>query len=267
MPTRHGRHTSERHSRRKGRGGKIVWLLVLTLAAGLLSAYALSQATGTSRADAPNPSPTRTEGPGAGPAFEDTVVKIDVLGDSYTAGSDEGGSGAANWTRLVGTRLTDGGDTVELNVMAQPGAGYTTRGNAGLHFREIATLRLREDADIVLILGSRNDGVQTGDAMYTAAKSLYADIRTRAPGARVIAVGPAVDPVPDFIQANNEAMARAAVEEDVRYVDALADGWFSDGGTAFFSEDGVHPTDAGHEYLAEKILPLLQETLREIQPA
>ncbi|WP_146363578.1 SGNH/GDSL hydrolase family protein [Arthrobacter yangruifuii] len=271
MPTRHGRHTSKpRSRRRKRRGRNIVWFLVLAMAAGLVSAYALTQSTGTSRADDPRPSSTSTGvSPGAGPAVADSVVKIDVLGDSYTAGSVEGGRGAANWTRLVGTRFTDRGDTVELNVMAQPGSGYIARGNAGLHFREIVTLRLREDADVVLVFGSRNDGVQTDDAMYTAAKSLYADIRDRAPSARIIAVGPAwgEESAPDFIRANNEAMARAASEEDVRYVDAIAAGWFAGDSTGLISEDGIHPTDAGHDYLAGKIFPLLADAMREMRTA
>ncbi|MCC3302929.1 SGNH/GDSL hydrolase family protein [Arthrobacter sp. zg-Y895] len=271
MPTRHGRHISKRRSRRRRQGRKFVWFLVLAVTAGLVSAYALSQAPGTtSRTLSPRPSSTSTPGsPGTGEVFADSVVKIDVLGDSYTAGSVEGGRGAANWTRLVGTRFTDRGDTVELNVMAQPGSGYIARGNEGLAFREIATLRLREDTDVVLVFGSRNDGLQTDDAMYVAAKSLYSDVRDRAPGARIVAVGPVwpQDTAPDFIQANNEAMARAASEEDVRYVDALAAGWFAGDNTGLLSEDGVHPTDVGHDYLAGKIFPLLEDALREVRAA
>ena len=270
MPTRHGRHTSKRRPRprRRRHGRRVVWFLALAVAAGLVSAYALSQVTAAGRALGPGPTLTSPEGSGADRALTDAAVKIDVLGDSYVAGTVEGGLGPANWTRLVGTRFSEHGDTVDLNVMAQPGAGYIARGNEGLMFREIATLRLREDADIVLVFGSRNDGVQTDDAMYSAAQALYADIAKRAPGARIIAVGPvaAGDPSQDFAQANNEAMARAAGGEDVRFVDAPAGGWFAGDTTGLLSADGVHPTDGGHEYLAEKLFPLLEEALREVRP-
>lgn len=268
MPTRRGNRRFKHRSRARY-ARKIIWFTVLAVAAGMVSAYALSQAGETGSASDPRPSSNSPADPGTENAVPDTVVKIDVLGDSFVAGSVEGGSGAANWTRLVGTRFTDGGDTVELNVMAQPGSGYIARGNAGQLFREVATLRLREDADVVLVVGSRNDGDQTDDAMYQAAKVLYTDIRNRAPDARIIAVGPvwAGDAAPDYIQDNNEAMARAAGEDGVHYVDALAEGWFAEDKAGLISNNGVHPTDLGHEYLATKIFPLLEDAVNEVPPA
>lgn len=268
MPTRRGNHRFK-HGPRRSYVRRVLGFLLLAVAAGLVSAYALSQAGQTSSAGNPRQSASSTPGPGTETVVPDTVVKIDVLGDSFVAGSVEGGMGSANWTRLVGTRFTDGGDTVELNVMAQPGAGYIARGNAGQLFREIATLRLREDADVVLVVGSRNDGDQTGEAMYLAAKALYADIRSRASNARIIAVGPVWpdENPPEYIRANGEAMARAADEEGLSYIDALADGWFAEATPGLISGNGIHPTDLGHEYLARKMFPLLEEALREVKSA
>ena len=266
MPTRRRNHRFKNRPRRRF-ARQILWVAVLALAAGLVSAYALSQGRDPRAANDPSPVSSSTAGAGTEKAVPAEVVKIDVLGDSFVAGSVEGGSGTANWTRLVGTRFTAEGDTVELNVMAQPGSGYITRGNAGQLFREIATLRLREDADVVLVVGSRNDGEQTDEAMYQAAKSLYTDIQNRAPDAQIIAVGPIWpnDTPPDTIRANSGAMARAAGEEKVRYVDALADGWFAGDDAGLISDNGVHPTDLGHEYLAEKMFPLLEEALRQVR--
>lgn len=268
MPTRPANHRFK-HRRRGRYARNILWFMVLAVAAGIVSTYALSQAGETSSASGPRPSSNSAAERGTEEAVPIKVVKIDVLGDSFVAGSVEGGSGAANWTRLVGTRFTDGGATVELNVMAQPGAGYIARGNAGQFFREVATVRLREDADVVLVVGSRNDDDQTDEAMYQAAKALYTDIRNRAPDARIIAVGPvwAGDAAPDYIQDNNETMARAAGEEEVRYVDALADGWFAEENAGLISDNGIYPTDLGHEYLSTKIFPLLEDALNEMRPA
>lgn len=259
MPTSREVRRTSYFSRR--RWPRALGFLVLLAAASLLSFYALSnsdQAIGDPRTG------TAAEGPAV-----PKVPQLDILGDSYVAGSSEGGIGPANWTRLVGTRFYEQGPQVEMSVMAQPGSGYLTRGATDLVFREAATLRLRSTADVVVVFGSRNDGRQTDMAMYQAAKMLYSDIHDIAPQAKVVVFGPVwVDAdVPDFISANNAAMARAAAEEDVQYIDALAEGWFAGSEQGLIGEDGIHPTDVGHAYLAEKIFPVLNEVIRNLPPA
>ncbi|MBD7996089.1 SGNH/GDSL hydrolase family protein [Arthrobacter sp. Sa2CUA1] len=259
MPTR---HTTRRSSRVRSRGPRILGLMVLALAAVLLSLYALSTsqsgpATGVAPRDTGRAAP-----PSAVPEPV-SVPRIEILGDSYVGSSAEGGKGLSNWTSLVGTRFHGGSTPVEINPVAQPGSGYIARGATGLVFREAATQRLSPEADVVLVFGSRNDGRQSDPVMYEAARALYSDLRTLTPKAQIVVVGPVwVDGnVPDFIAANNEAMARAAADEGVRYVDALAEGWFAGTDGSLIGLDGVHPTDAGHAYLAEKIYPLLAETV------
>jgi lysophospholipase L1-like esterase len=44
------------------------------------------------------------------------------------------------------------------------------------------------------------------------------------------------------------------------FVDPLAEGWFV-GRPELIGADGVHPTDAGHAYMAEKIAPLIRSQL------
>lgn len=240
--------------------------MVLLLAAGLVTFYALARSaeaagdpeqTGPSRAGTARAQSVR-------PAAAD-VPQIEILGDSYVSGSDEGGRDAANWTRIIGTRFHDAGKPVEMNVMAQPGSGYLTRGASGLNFRETAAVRIRPTADVVVVFGSRNDGRQTDEAMYNAAKSLYSVIRDTAPQAEIVVFGPVWvnGKAPEFITANNAAMAQAAAEEGVRYIDTNADRWFTGSGKNLIGADGVHPTDDGHGYIATKIFPVLDETLRE----
>lgn len=246
---------------RRHRWPRILGFALLLLAAGLITLYALSESAGAGSA------PRATAGTPA--ALGRQVPQIDILGDSYVAGSAEGGRDEANWTRLAGTRFNDENAQVEVNVIAQPGSGYITRGTSGLVFREAATLRLRTTADVVLVFGSRNDGVQTDEAMYEAARALYSDIRDIAPQARVVVIGPVwVDAnVPNFIAANNAAMARAAADENLRYIDALEEGWFVDAGEGLIGTDGIHPTNEGHAYLASKVFPLLQEEIAKLDPA
>ena len=244
---------------KRRRWPRILGFAMLVLAAGALALYALSQ---SSNAGAAAPSPSESS-----PVVRHTP-QIDILGDSYVGGSAEGGRGGANWTRLVGTRFYEAGAQVELNVMAQPGSGYIARGTTGLVFREAATQRLRPSSDVVVVFGSRNDGRQTEQAMYEASRLLYADIHRIAPQAQVVVIGPVwVDAnVPDFIVANNAAMARAAEQENVTYIDAIAGGWFAEGGQDLIGADGIHPTDAGHSYLASKIFPLVQEAIGNPEP-
>lgn len=261
MPTH--RREVRRSSRSRRRWPTVLGFLALLAAAGWLTFYALSQSTDANG----SPRPASTGAPGT--VVPGKVPQIDIVGDSYVAGSAEGGTGAENWTKLIGSRFNARGQQVEMNVMALPGSGYLARGSTDLVFRETATLRLRPTADVVMVFGSRNDGRQTDKAMYQAAKSLYSDIHEIAPQAKVVVVGPAwVDAeVPDFIAANNVTMARAAEEENVQYIDALAEGWFAGSEEGLIGEDGIHPTDAGHAYLAGKLFPVLNDMVRDLTPA
>lgn len=254
MPTRRGNHTASARSKR-ARAPKSLLLLLLAVLAGLISAYSLSQSGSDQASETKAPAST----PGAAPEL---AARIDILGDSYVGGSDEGGKGLSNWTSLAGTRFYEEGTPVELNPVALPGSGYVTRGLTGLAFHE-ATAQLSPEADVVLVFGSRNDGRQTDAAMYEAARTLYTELQALAPKAEIIVVGPVwVDAnVPSSISSNNQAMARAAADTGVRYVDALAEGWFAGSDSTLIGADGVHPTNAGHAYLADKIYPILAETV------
>ena len=147
---------------------------------------------------------------GAPQAARPTVPNIDIIGDSYVGGSDEGGYGAANWTKIVGSRFYSESRPVDMNVTAVPGGGYITRGPDKATFAEAATTNLRSSADLVLVFGSRNDGKQDAATMAAAATDLYAKIRERAPHAKLIVVGPAWvnENVPDFITGNTRGDLR-----------------------------------------------------------
>ena len=246
---------------------RILGFIALLAAAGLVSIYALTQtaeASDDQQPDGARPTASSQSTPSPRPTAE-KVPQIEIVGDSYVSGSAEGGRGEAGWTRIIGSRFHDKARPVELNVMAEPGAGYLTRGASGRVFGETAELGLRPTADVVVLFGSRNDGRQTDRAMYGAAKSLYSAIHEKAPQAQIVVFGPVWvgGKVPDFIAANNAAMARAAAEEGVQYIDTNAEGWFSGAAADLIGADGIHPTDEGHAYLAAKIFPVLDKLVRE----
>lgn len=196
-------------------------------------------------------------------ATRPAVPDVDIIGDSYVGGSEEGGYGAANWTKIVGSRFYSDSRPVDMNVTAVPGAGYITRGPDKATFAEAATTNLRSSADLVLVFGSRSDGRQDEATMTGAANELYAKIRERAPQAKLIVVGPAwVDEnVPDFITSNTKSVEAAAAGAGAVFVSPLAEGWFFGADARFIGADGVHPTDAGHQYMAEKMFALISRNL------
>ena len=191
------------------------------------------------------------------------VPNIDIIGDSYVAGSDQGGYGQANWTKVVGSRFYSESRPVDMNVIGHPGAGYVVRGSDKLTFGEAANISLRSTADLVLVFGSRNDGKQDPTAMAAAATDLFARVRERAPQAKLVVVGPAwVDQrVPDFIVADSQAIARAAAAAGATFVNPLSEGWFFGADAKYIGSDGVQPTDAGHQYLAAKMYDLISKNL------
>ncbi|WP_346959349.1 SGNH/GDSL hydrolase family protein [uncultured Arthrobacter sp.] len=196
-------------------------------------------------------------------ASRGTVPNIDIIGDSYVAGSDQGGYGAANWTKIVGSRFYAEARPVDMNVIAHAGAGYIVRGPEKVTFTEAATTSLRSTADLVVVFGSRNDGRQDPANMKAAATELFSEIRDRAPQAKLIVVGPAWvdDKVPDFIVADSQALAGAAAAAGVPFVNPLSEGWFFGADAKYIGADGVQPTDAGHEYLAGKMYKLISANL------
>ena len=229
---------------------------LLAVAAVLVAVLAM-----TSRENGPVPS--------AAPAVSSpapskaAVPNVDIIGDSYVAGSDQGGYGVANWTKIVGSRFYAESRPIDMNVIGHPGSGYIVRGTDKVTFAEAATASLRSTADLVLVFGSRNDGKQDAAAMAAAASDLYAKIRERTPRARVVVVGPAWvnERVPDFITKDSKAIAGAAAAAGLPFVDPLREGWFFGTNAKLIGADGVHPTDAGHQYLAQKMYGLISKTL------
>ena len=64
---------------------------------------------------------------------------------------------------------------------------------------------------------------------------------------------PAVLQIRDVLHAQARAVGAT-------FIDPIAERWFV-GRPDLIGEDGVHPTDAGHAYMADKIAPLIAARL------
>ena len=193
---------------------------------------------------------------GAPPALGEGSTRVAVIGDSYTAGSTEGGNGPRSWPQIAWQLLARQGVQVDADVAAEGGAGYGQRGTDDNIFEDLTAQAVRRNDALVVFFGSRNDqpvdpGKFTGYASDTLHLARYA-----APGAKFLVIGPpwpTASPPPAVLKIRDSLREQAARINAV-FIDPIADGWFV-GRPDLIGSDGVHPNDAGHAYMADKIAP------------
>lgn len=184
-----------------------------------------------------------------------------VIGDSFTGGSEHGGNGDDGWPRIVERELSSVEHPVYFDVSGRGGSGYTNTGPEHTTFVSEARRLIKDHLDVVVIFGSVNDLYSPGGVKPAVTKVL--DIaRNRASHAQILVIGPAwtQGSLTDGIKSAQSETREAAVEAGVQYVDPIGEGWF-EGQPALIGGDRVHPNNAGHRYLAEKIAPLIQSLL------
>ena len=186
------------------------------------------------------------------------ATRVAVIGDSYTAGSNEGGNGPKSWPQLAWQLLAKQGVQVDADVAAEGGAGYGQRGNRGSIFEDLTAQAVRHNDALVVFFGSRNDQpVDPQKFTSSAAETLHL-ARYAAPAAKFLVIGPpwtTASPPPAVLKIRDSLRDQAAQIGAV-FIDPIAEGWFV-GHPELIGADGVHPNDAGHAYLAEKIAPLI----------
>lgn len=196
------------------------------------------------------------------PAHGAGSARIAVIGDSYTAGSDEGGNGPRSWPQIAWQLLAKQGMQIDADVAAEGGAGYGQRGARGSIFEDLTAQAVRHNDALVVFFGSRNDQpVDPGKFPGMASETLHL-ARYAAPAAKFLVIGPAwpgaTPPAP--VLKIRDTLRDQAAQIGAVFIDPIADGWFA-GRPDLIGQDGVHPNDAGHAYLAEKIAPLIFDQL------
>jgi lysophospholipase L1-like esterase len=190
--------------------------------------------------------------------LDSSVNHIAVIGDSYTTGGELGGLGAKGWPTRAWRLLAQQGLPVAADVAAEGGAGYGTRGNRGSVFEDLTADAVKSDDELVVYFGSRNDQGVDPTQLSVLAWGTFQLARRTAPSAKFLVIGPpwpTADP-PDAVLKIRDALKYQAGVVDATFIDPIAAGWFV-GRPELIGKDGVHPTDAGHAYMAEKIAPLI----------
>lgn len=197
---------------------------------------------------------------------ESPVSRIAVVSDSYTTGTDLGGLGTNGWPALAWQILAGQGRPVTADVAAEGRAGYGVRGDHNSTFGDLTARAVRPDDALVVFFGSRND--QPVEALDVAglARSAFELARRQAPSARLLVIGPPwpTADVPVRVIQIRDALAMMAGASGARFVDPIAEGWFV-GTPDLIAVDGIHPTDSGHRYLAERIAGLIAAHLPPVR--
>lgn len=185
-----------------------------------------------------------------------------VIGDSYTTGTDEGGLGARSWPSRAWQTLGARGSRVSADVAAEGRAGYAAPGDHGSTFEDLTARAVHPDDALVVFFGSRND--QDIDPLVLTEKTHAAlDLARRfAPAARLLVIGPPwpTADVPPSMFLIRDILGGAAGAAGATFIDPIAEHWFV-GRPDLIGPDGVHPNDAGHQYMADKIAPLIRTQL------
>jgi lysophospholipase L1-like esterase len=185
-----------------------------------------------------------------------------VIGDSFTESTPLSGVAPKSWHQRAFRQLRKAGVDITAEVSAEGGSGYVARGYRGTTFGERARRLLGPDDDLVIIFGGTCDAPEKPESVAAAVSKTFSLVRTASPHAKLIAVGPVSPPAylgPEVTRVRDIVRDEAA-KFDAIFVDPITDQWFV-GYPKLIREDGLGPTNAGHTYMAEKLLPIIERVL------
>lgn len=187
--------------------------------------------------------------------------QIVVVGDSYTMGPNDSGTDPDAWPAMVWQDLRGRGYEVDPTVAGEGGAGYAHPGYKDSVFADKAKA-IRRSTDLTVFFGSANDIDAPVDEVPGAVRSTLEQAKSAAPGAKLVVIGPAwpyPEPPPEVWQVR-DAVRDAASAVGASFVDPLEQRWLWDD-PSLIGPDKIHPNQAGQQYLAGKIGPLIQAEL------
>ncbi len=186
---------------------------------------------------------------GPEPSLEDSNRPVAAFyGDSYTHGD-----GATDPTLRWSTLISDERNWIELNPSV-PGLGFVN--NRDLIPNDLVELIVAEEPDVVIVTMGLNDNFLPAESAEDLEKAISDDIDTFAdelPDAHLVVVEPFwySDDRPDTVETIIGWVKDAATQVDADYI-AGASHWL-EGHPEWMASDGIHPNDAGHAAIAERM--------------
>jgi len=193
------------------------------------------------------------------PGEADLPVAL-FFGTSLTEGLGLDDPAREAWPARVGARARDAG--IRVRVVNAGLSGETTAGA----LRRVEWVVEGSGPDLFVLESGANDGLRglPVDEMERNLDAVLRQVRSRAPGARLALV--AMEAPPNmgeaYVSAYREVFARVAARHDAVLVPFLLEGVA--GERRLNQADGIHPTAAGHDRMAENAWAALQPLLREV---
>lgn len=190
---------------------------------------------------------------------QENQLAIGVIGDSYTGGTTMGGKGNDSWAEKL-TGMLSANVPVDVQPIAYGGSGYINVGPFKKVFIDALPKFEKYNPDIIVIFGSINDNGQNTQALHAKAMEMHHKARILFPRAQLLVVGPTWHLESQAVRDNSLAVLSAARDAQIRTFDPLPQKWF-DMEREKIADDGVHPTSAGHTFMAERIAPHIQSLI------
>lgn len=184
--------------------------------------------------------------------------RVVVLGDSYASGWKGTGRGTQNWTSVVGRAR--GWSVTNLAVA---GTGFLNPGWTNQPLGSRVARVVRERPDVVVIAAGHNDSRWSAAATSKAADEVIRRIHARLPDTVIVVVGPIWQDgsPPSRCLALRDHLRRTAARVGAVFIDPIAERWFAGPNNRFVGSDGIHPTNAGHRHIADRVLADLAASL------
>jgi lysophospholipase L1-like esterase len=113
--------------------------------------------------------------------------------------------------------------------------------------------------DLVVLFGSANDVDVPPERLAAAVRDDFAKVKQLAPHAKMLVIAPvwSAPESPPQILRMRDILRDHAAQVGAMFVEPIAQRWIVDT-PQLIRADGIHPTNDGHKYLAQKITPLIQ---------
>jgi lysophospholipase L1-like esterase len=209
--------------------------------------------------------PVGSPAPSAGATPDEQGLTVAFLGDSITSGF-----GDIDYTTIWPEIVSDEYGW-RLEQFSVAGTGYLAPDTAtsfGSRVRTIVAAR----PDVVVIAGGTNDVMYPVNEVTDAAADVLDTLAEELPDTQIVLLSAFFQPalisgtlpdgrdVADIVDEQTDALQNLAEERGIRFIDTrpLFEERDVDG---LILPDGVHPNNAGHEFIAEYLGPLVAEAI------
>lgn len=172
------------------------------------------------------------------------------LGDSYTSGWNGAGLGARGWPQLISRER--GWRTINLAVA---GTGFINAGWTNQPVGSRVPEAIKQKPDVVFIAAGHNDSRWSSATTAEAADKVIDRLHRALPDALLVIIAPiwpSGSPPARCLELRDH-LRRTAASVGAIFIDPLGEGWFAGSRQHLIGPDGIHPTDAGHRAMADRV--------------